>query len=195
MGKVGIMLMQASLEQPHTAAEHPASRPLYQRVSWVLLLVLGAFFLVAPLLDLVADARAGLPADHLGAFQSLAGTGWSVARQSEPGTTRYVTLLEDDYAVHELVFGILFIVLVAIPLRRGERWAWWSCWAVMLAALTYSLTFGAHDRTILARSLSPLSGCRSSCSSRRRRSSAWAARGTTTGTEVAGTTRRAMPGQ
>ncbi len=33
------------------------------------------------------------------------------------------------------------------------RWAWWACWAVMLANLTYSLTFGRYDSTILARSL------------------------------------------
>lgn len=78
---------------------------------------------------------------------------WEAAKRSSPGITQYVTLLEDAYAVHELVFGILFLAIVAIPFRRGMRWAWWSCWAVMLANLAYSLTFGRHDSTILARSL------------------------------------------
>jgi len=55
--------------------------------------------------------------------------------------------------VHELTFGILFLAIVAIPLRRGERWAWWACWAVMLSALAYTLTFGRHDATTLGRSL------------------------------------------
>ena len=128
-------------------------RPRYQSIAWILLLAFGAFFLVAPLADLAADARSGLPSDHLGTLQYVAGTSWAAAQQAQPGTTRYITLLERAYAVHELVFGILFIVIVAIPLRRGERWAWWSCWAVMLANVTYSLTFGAHDRTILTRSL------------------------------------------
>jgi hypothetical protein len=127
--------------------------PRYARVAWVLLLLLGAFFLFAALSDLAADARTGLPADHAGAFRSVAGLTWAAAKRSAPGVTTYVTLLEVAYAVHELVFGLLFLAIVALPLRRGARWAWWSCWAVLLASVTYSLTFGRHDATILARSV------------------------------------------
>lgn len=127
--------------------------PRYLTVAWALLLLLGAFFLFAAVSDLAADARTGLPADHSGAFRSVAGVTWTAAQRSAPGVTRFITLLEYAYAVHELVFGILFLVIVAIPFRCGRRWAWWSCWAVMLANVTYSLTFGRHDSTILARSL------------------------------------------
>ncbi len=122
-------------------------------VAWVLLLLLGAFYLLAPLADLLADARTGLPADHGGTFATVAGLSWESAKQAAAGPTRYITLLEVAYAVHELVFGILFLLIVAIPFRRRNRWAWWACWVVMLANLTYSLTFGRHDATILARSL------------------------------------------
>jgi hypothetical protein len=89
----------------------------------------------------------------LGTFQNVAGTSWSSAQRSAPGIVAYVSLLEVAYAVHELVFGILFLVVVAIPFRHGARWAWWACWAVELANLTYALTFGRHDPTILPRSL------------------------------------------
>jgi hypothetical protein len=122
-------------------------------VAWVLLLLLGAFYLFAPLSDLRADATTGLPADHRGTFMNVAGSTWDMVRQSAAGITTYVTLLEVAYAVHELVFGILFLLIVAIPFRRRQRWAWWACWVVMLANITYSLTFGRHDRTILYRSL------------------------------------------
>lgn len=108
--------------------------------------MLGAFYLFAPITDLAADARVGLPSDHVSAFQSIAGVDWASARQSSPGITQYVTLLEIAYAAHELV-------IVAIPFRRGARWAWWSCWPVMLANLAYTLTFGGHDPTILKQSL------------------------------------------
>lgn len=134
------------------------ARPRYLTVAWILLLVLGAFFLFAAISDLAADARVGLPTDHMGAFAALAGHPWSAAKQSAPGVTQYITMLEVAYAVHELVFGILFLVVVAIPFRRGARWAWWACWAVMLANIAYSLTFGAHDSTIFARSLIALIG-------------------------------------
>lgn len=131
----------------------PTSRPRYVTIAWVLLLLLGAFFVFASLSDLAADTRTGLPSDHVGTFQNVAGVAWNSAKHASPGMTRYITLLEVAYAVHELVFGILFLVIVAIPFRNGSRWAWWSCWAVMLANITYSLTFGSHDSTILARSL------------------------------------------
>lgn len=127
--------------------------PRYRTVAWVLLLLLGAFYLFAPLSDLRADAGAGLPADHRGTFTDVAAVSWESAKQSAPGVTVYVTLLEVAYAVHELVFGILFLIIVALPFRRRDRWAWWACWVVMLANLTYSLTFGRHDPTILYRSL------------------------------------------
>ncbi len=125
----------------------------YLIVVWGLLLLLGAFFVFAALSDLRSDAATGLPSDHAGAFQSLAGSTWSVAKHAAPGVARYVTLLEYAYAVHELVFGVLFLIIVAIPLRQGARWAWWASWVVILANVTYSLTFGRHDPVILRRSL------------------------------------------
>src|SRR5438876_12178643 len=92
------------------ATDVPSTRtpPGYRMVAWVLLLLLGAFFLFAALSDLAADARAGLPSDHTGTFRSVAGITWDAAKRSAPGITRYVTLLEYAYAVHEMVFGILF---------------------------------------------------------------------------------------
>ncbi len=102
-------------------------RRRYLAVAWVLLLALGAFFLFAPLSDLAADARIGLPMDHTSTFAQVTGVAWVHAAHSSPGLTRYITLLEVAYAVHELVFGILFLVILAIPFRRRMRWAWWAC--------------------------------------------------------------------
>jgi hypothetical protein len=42
---------------------------------------------------------------------------------------------------------------VAVPFRRGQRWAWWAAWIVMIADLGYTFTFGIRDHVILARSL------------------------------------------
>lgn len=49
---------------------------------------------------------------------------WTHAQQFSPGITRCVTLLEGTHAIHDLVFGMLFLVLLAIPFRRRARWAW-----------------------------------------------------------------------
>ncbi len=127
--------------------------PRYLTIAWVLLLLIGAFYIFAPVSDLLADAKTGIPSDHMGTFTNIAGTTWDGAKQAAVGLTKYITTLEVAYAVHELVFGILFIVLLVIPFRQRQRWAWWACWAPMLANITYSLTFGRYDTTILYRSL------------------------------------------
>lgn len=105
------------------------------------------------ILDLVADARTGLPSDHGGTFTAITGMTWPHARAATPGLARYITLLERGYALHELTFALLFVIIILVPFRRGQRWAWWAAWIVMIADLGYSFTFGAHDHAILARSL------------------------------------------
>jgi hypothetical protein len=123
------------------------------RIGWIGLTVVGAFLLFAVVADLSADAGTGIPADHAGAFQALAGHSFAQVKQAAPGTARYVTTLEVGYVLHELTFAALFLAIVLIPLRRGQGWAWWACWAVMIANVGYLATIGTHDSTILARSL------------------------------------------
>lgn len=142
-----------STESAAANAAPTPKTPLYLTIAWVLLLLLGAFMVFAALADLAADAGSGLPADHLAAFMSVSGVSWDAARQSSAGIARYVTLLEVGYAFHELVFGLLFLVIVAIPLRRRARWAWFACWLPLIADLAYTLTFGRYDPAILRTSL------------------------------------------
>lgn len=123
------------------------------RIGWIGLTVVGGFLLFAVAADLGSDARDGLPADHAGAFAALAGRSFATVRQADPGTARYVTTLEVGYALHELTFALLFLALVLKPLRLKRSWAWFACWAVMVANLGYTFTIGRHNPTILARSL------------------------------------------
>jgi hypothetical protein len=125
------------------------SQPRYLLVGWILLLLLGALFLFGSLSDLLADGRSGLPSDHLDAFSTIAGVTWNNAKLSLPKIIHYITSLEIAYAVHELVFGLLFLIIVAIPVR----WSWWPCCVPMLANLTYTLTMSHYSTTILGYSL------------------------------------------
>lgn len=128
-------------------------QPRYLLVAWILLLLIGALFLFAPLSDFLADVRTGLPSDHLEAFRAVTGIAWASAQQSSPQITRYITLLEIAYAAHELVFALLFLVIVAIPFRKRARWSWWACWIPMIANLVYTFTFGSYSSTTLIYSL------------------------------------------
>lgn len=119
----------------------------------MLLLLLGVFPIVSVAADLIADFTTGIPGDHLGAFSRIAGATWAGAQHTATGITNYITLLEIGYAAHELVFAILFLFILIFPFRKGERWAWWASWALLIADVVYTLTFGRYDSTILQRSL------------------------------------------
>ncbi len=114
--------------------------------AWIGVAALGVLTILLSLLDLAGDLSAGLPSDHRAAFLSLAGTAWT-SQASGPGA--YVTVLEEGYAIHELAFGLLLLLVAAIPLRRGRRWAWAACWTLPVAIAGYAALFGSHDATIL----------------------------------------------
>ncbi|WP_426507309.1 hypothetical protein ACPPVO_54070 [Dactylosporangium sp. McL0621] len=126
--------------------------------AWIGLLTLGGLYVFGATNDLIADARTGLPVDHTATFTAVTATSWSTAQHTDPGVTGYVTLLERGYALHELVFAFLFLIIVAVPFRRRQPWAWWACWIPTIANAGYTLSFGAHDTTILYRSLIALIG-------------------------------------
>jgi hypothetical protein len=126
---------------------------LYLKVTWVLLVLLAVFPILAPIADLVGIAMNGIPSDHVPAFASISGSSWSGVKASSSGVAGFISQLETEYALHELVFGILFLMIVAVPFRRGERWAWFACWAVLIADIGYSLTLARHDAVLLRQSL------------------------------------------
>ena len=128
-------------------------RRMLHRIGWIGLTVVGAFLLFGVAADLTSDHRTGLPTDHAATFTALAGHSFASTVQATPGVARYVTTLEVGYALHEATFALLFLALVVCGVRRRQPWTWWSCWAVMIADVGYSVTFGRHDPTILARSL------------------------------------------
>jgi hypothetical protein len=129
------------------------SDPWVLKIAWIVLLVISAFLVLAPLLDIISDRSSGLPADHHAAFAKLTGRSWDTAKAGAPELTRYVTQLEYGYALHELTFALLFLAIVVIPFRRREAWAWWACWAVMIANIGYAVTIAHYDPTLFRRSL------------------------------------------
>jgi len=48
---------------------------------------------------------------------------------------------------------LLFLVLVLVPLRRGELWAWCTCWVLLIAYVGYTVTTAQDGSTSFAYSL------------------------------------------
>ena len=136
-----------------TTASTALRRPQPHTIGWIGLSILAAFIPFAVAADQAADSSTGLPADHSGIIATLAGTSWPAFKVAHRGTAQYLTLLERAYALHELTITILFLIIVLVPFRERRRWAWWTCWMVIIACLGCLLTFGVHDHTILPRAL------------------------------------------
>jgi hypothetical protein len=119
----------------------------------LLLLLLALLTVLFPVLDIIGTARSGMPADHTAAYQSLAGRPFPGIQPAGP--TRYIRQLEYGYALHELTFALFFVILVAIPLRTGQRWAWLACWLILIATIGYTLTIAHYSGKTLAYSLIP----------------------------------------
>jgi hypothetical protein len=111
----------------------------------VIVLAVGAFLALGSIYDLISAARNQLPSDHASTFTVLTGTSWQDAGAMAYPTTPYIRILEIDYAIYEILFAALFLVVAAIPLRRGERWAWWCSWLIVFPLLTFAVLFGTHD--------------------------------------------------
>ncbi|MGH3122526.1 MAG: hypothetical protein ACRDND_16070 [Streptosporangiaceae bacterium] len=138
------MTATAAPARPHTR---------WARAGLALLLLLALFYVFGAASDLAAVASHNLPPDHRGTFASLTGGSFSHVKAAAPGVASYILVLERGYALHELTFALLFIVILLVPFRRRQHWAWWAAWLPVISNLGYTLTFGAHDQAILTRSL------------------------------------------
>jgi hypothetical protein len=105
----------------------------------------GAFLAIGAGFDLVTDAAGKLPSDHSATFQAVTGITWSEAVSVAHPLTPYVARAEGGYAAFELLFGILVLIVAVIPLRTGERWAWWTCWVLLLAFAAFGTLFGLDN--------------------------------------------------
>lgn len=114
-------------------------------MAWAALLAVGAFLAIGAVFDLPIDARSQLPGDHASTFRALTGTTWQHVASVPHSAAAYATHMEIAYSAYELLFAVVILAVAAIPLRRGERWAWWCCWVIVLPVAAFAWLFGAHD--------------------------------------------------
>jgi hypothetical protein len=135
------MAVSESGSRPRTC--HRWLRP--RNAAFVVLLAAGAFFAIGGAFDVLADSRGNLPSDHTGTFQAVAHMSWQHARLVSHPITRYITRAEAAYSAFQVLFGVMLLVLVVIPLRRGERWAWSCCWLLIPGFAAFGVVYGQHD--------------------------------------------------
>lgn len=97
-----------------------------------LVLVIGLFG--------IGDVRSGLDADPA-IPEGVAGMSPDEITESAPDIARLVDLQVRSGGIQLIVIATLWTVVLAIPFRRGERWAWWLMWTFPAWSLAVAVGF------------------------------------------------------
>lgn len=108
----------------------------WARHSWKLLLVLVAVIGIFGLGDIIR----GMDADPAIAA-GVSGLTPDEIRASSAPLHRLIDLQTRAGGLQLLVIASLWTTLVVIPLRRGDRWAWYAMWSFPLWSLAVSVAF------------------------------------------------------
>ena len=100
------------------------------RHAWWGLLVVSVLFVVFGIIDIASGAAA-----DVGIPQGL--TGRTIAELEAESADAYAMF---DFVTRVngwslVLLGALLSVIVLVPFRRGERWAWWTAWALPIWAV------------------------------------------------------------
>lgn len=75
----------------------------------------------------------------------LTGLTWNQVLTTYPNFASYVVSLEEAIGSGLLVFGILAVVLIIVPFRKGQKWAWYAAWTIPLYVvldINYAMKLG-----------------------------------------------------
>ena len=134
-----------SVTSPESQRRFQSRAASARTAALAIVMVAAGFLAIGGVFDLVVDAGGKLPSDHTSTFNAVTGVTWQQAAAAPHPVTPYVTRAEAGYGAYELLFGVLLLVIAVVPLRRGESWAWWCCWLLVLAFATFASLFGVRD--------------------------------------------------
>jgi hypothetical protein len=100
-----------------------------RRHAWWGLFGIGLLFAVFGLVDIASGAAA-----DVGIPEGLTGKTIAELEAESPDAYRMFDFMVRVNGWSLVLLGGLIAVIVAIPFRRGERWAWWAACALPLGA-------------------------------------------------------------
>lgn len=102
----------------------PRAEKAYEKHAWILLFVFGILWLVYGFYLFIGTPEASI------AFESRAGIAWSELVASSPRVAEAVTYIIRFAGILLVALSIFGIAVSVKSYRRGERWAWYTCWSL-----------------------------------------------------------------
>jgi len=96
-----------------------------RKVSWILLALVGVATLAISLIS------ANLA--YSGRDYPIGGVPVAEVAGSRPGLEAALRGVRGTSAAYAAAFATLYLFVVAVPYRRGERWAWWAILLALVA--------------------------------------------------------------
>lgn len=108
----------------------------WERQGWKLLLGLVVIIGLFGVGDIIRgmDADAAIP-------KGVSGLSPDEIRETSPELARLADLQVRSGGVHLLVMSILWTVIMLVPFRRGEKWAWSAMWTFPAWSLAAAVMF------------------------------------------------------
>ena len=88
----------------------------------------------------VSDAAIGAGADP-GISLAIVGQDPSTLQATQPDAYRMFDFSARSGGVNLALLGLLILVVVLVPYRRGDRWAWLALWLLPAWAMLVPITF------------------------------------------------------
>ena len=96
----------------------------YEKHAWIIIFVFGLLAAISSRGQLLgmspnppsAEVTTGLTLDQIAA--------------RTPGILDYVASIDRQLGNFMLATGVLVTAIAAVPYRRGDRWAWYTCWII-----------------------------------------------------------------
>lgn len=96
----------------------------YEKYAWMIIFLFGLLAVIASPINL-----SGKPPNPPSP-EGLTGLTLDEMEAQIPGIRRYVGGISRQLGNFMLAMGVLIMGVAAVPYRKGERWAWYTCWII-----------------------------------------------------------------
>lgn len=118
----------------------------YEKYAWIVLFFIGLVFLVRGFaVNFGLYGLGNRPEPDT--FANLTNMTWDeVVATSPPAVASLVGLLYRAWGVTQLALSAVVMAISAVPYRKGEKWAWFTSWIVLVPLLFTAFGFGDVQR-------------------------------------------------